>query len=259
MTLPTEGVLGAVGVGVGELGQATVAPLPVPQQPPVQTAAQQVVKQRPDKFFLTGRKGAGKHYLSSRLNGVTILDLSAAPLGLCQKFLGTAHPALIAELKAWGDGVISQQFPLSWVRACVQHLVNLDGFGKAHFWIDQLLTGSKGRVCILGVESAEDLLYLRNKLGFVHYHVMASPATISARSGNPTGPAPADAFNGAIDQDVVRKVSAQRTGERLRAIWNDDAQPVSDRFFSAAHWLAELGGSSTLPAAEVQLPEVSLE
>jgi hypothetical protein len=152
----------------------------------------------------------------------------------------------IASLRAWGAGEVSEAYPITDVRACFVTMmrslaptgflpkgIDWSRFG-AHdgFWIDVAVIAAQefqkanpnARFAITGVTTQVELMYFRT-LGLAHWHVMARPGV---GISNPIALA--------LDNDVTAQISRERTGKKLRCIWNDSTPPASPRLWSAAEF-----------------------
>lgn len=220
------------------------APIPMPAIAPPKPA--------PVRILLTGKSGVGKSFLANQLSGYSLQELDAPIFEL----LADEHPEVIAAgmvtarklfaplaatIQAWGNGIINEKYPLSparmMFRASLVSRGMWEGFGTPDFWVSILLRALPERVVLTRVETANEFRALM-AAGFTHYHVVCSSATFSARNKRSGAN---DLLAAALDQDVTKKISNQRNGERLRCIWNDSAVPSpSNRLLTGPQWLQEM-------------------
>lgn len=177
--------------------------------------------------------------------------------------------AFLQTVGQWGWGAIDEKYPLTPARACFTtmirslgaagvfpaHLaVDWDTFGRSkRVWVDAAFRrieayleqhpGSK--VAIVNARFEHEFLPLR-EAGFEHYHVMCSQKTWAARlaqsglnEASPNVKDLSERLAHGLDADVIKKISAQKSGPMLKAIWNDDKAPSpSPRLYSLPQFLA---------------------
>lgn len=177
----------------------------------------------------------------------------------------------------WGWGAVNEKYPLTPARACFvkmirslatvnnefpEHLhVDWANFGRSKsLWVDAALNRIERyleqfpdhRVAIVNARFEHEFVPLKNA-GFEHYHVMCSNDTWAKRLGasklTPQSPAVIDMSEKlahALDADVIKKISANKTGPMLRAIWNDEKVPSpSPRIYTLAQFLQQAAIDST--------------
>jgi hypothetical protein len=117
------------------------------------------------------------------------------------------------------------------------------GFGKPGFWATRLLAeieeyraGMPRPVIVIGISELADFTLFRNDAKFTHFHVMVSNATLGKRL--PQGQPSQDLVSSALDNDVIRQISQNKAGSKLRCVWNDETPPPTNRFWSAAEFAA---------------------
>lgn len=246
-------------------GSLPVAPpnptLPQPVVPPIQPPTPPPAPSLPHlttlRVLFTGRSKVGKDWLAHEI-GAKVFSLSDPALVILENaFLDlTVPPAqrlrpdfsgALAEFMAYGEGTVSPAYPLTPARAFVITNVRASGkdgeklfgidpkrFGHKDFWLNSLTArivrhtakNPNERLAITQVETPAFYTHLTKQLNFKPYHVMASNVTVASRpaTGSPeatTKPTVSEM----IEQDVNRKVSAQREGPKLWCIWNDPTQP----------------------------------
>ena len=170
----------------------------------------------------------------------------------------------------WGWGSTSASHPLTPARACFvtmirslgannvfpAHLqVDWENFGKLRtLWVDAglrridsfLSEHSTKRIAIVNARFKHEFEPLA-AAGFEHYHVMCSAKTWQARlakagidSKSPVLTDLSEKLAHVLDQDAIKKISAQKAGPMLRVIWNDEVTPSpSPRFYTLQSFLQE--------------------
>lgn len=199
------------------------------------------------KFLFTGLPKSGKSHLAQLMGAITvelddpIIRLGRAAFG--EAFSGDEHTAqFVAIIRAWGDGVVSDQVPLTPERAMFLDNIRTTGadgkklfqedpagFGSPGFWAasliaraERILEKNPGKqVVTTAIYSSEQYSALRAN-GFRPYHVMCSTATLTARgAGNLT----VNNISSRIEQDVIKKISEQPSGSGLWCVWTDQETP----------------------------------
>lgn len=186
----------------------------------------------------------------------------------------------------WGWGAINEKYPLTPARASFIRMiraiattgefasdlrVDWANFGRSKsLWVDaalarieaHLLEFPEHRVAIVNARFEHEFVPLKSA-GFEHYHVMCSNDTWAKRLAKskltPQSPAVIDMSEKlahSLDADVIKKISANKTGPMLRAIWNDEVVPSpSPRIYTLAQFLnqASIDNASPVPGyAEVE-------
>lgn len=151
---------------------------------------------------------------------------------------------VIDTIFAWGTGELTQKFPASLERAMFQywmHNGNLSGavnmdwtqYGRnAGFWTDSVVAQAKSfheenpdkLIVFTGIPDTTALRYFQ-ALGFQHWHVTGAPGLMSQSP-----------FTSQLDNEVIRAVSSQRQGPKLRVIWVDPT-PCNPRLWSVAEFV----------------------
>jgi hypothetical protein len=246
----------------GEPGKAPagVSVLP-PTPPPVPTKPAETLD--PTRILLTGRNGTDASKLAYA-TGAKVFGLAESVFVFAQAWADSVDirgfPAIAQRLHAWGDGSITAENPMSLERVWITHTARqIDaGFGKPGFWarrllseIDEYRAAQPRPVIVIGISELADFVLFRNEAKFTHFHVMVSNATLAKRL--PSGQPSQDQVSTALDNDVIRKISAEKNGIKLRCVWNDDAAPPTNRFWSAAEF------ANIIPASPREsLPHVEL-
>lgn len=216
---------------------------PVEIEPPSGPPVSPTVTAAPKFIFLTGRPGSGRRFLAKSI-GATIISLDAGVRSLIATLdpnAGTNYESLIPEIRAWGCGSgkpsIGQLLFVSTIHELVKSGVlpeQYENFGSENFWADTALALAadySGPVVITDVTREADFRRLVSS-GYSHYHVMCAPGTPGKR-----GVSGADSFASALDNDVIRQISANRSGTRLRCVWNDTVSAPAPRFYSVADFV----------------------
>jgi hypothetical protein len=205
------------------------------------------IKQPLTKVFLTGRLSGGEEV--ARQTGAFVIDMNNLVSSQMKQVFGSQPtPAIAAEFSAWSQGIITPQIPMTLTRTLLESLLKqkFPAFGQPDYWValvenlasEALARGQ--RVVVTGAGTTANFKALLNK-GFVHYHVMLSNVTAQNRTAQP------DPLATALDNDVIKKISFQRDGQRLHVVWNDNQPAPSGRFYSLPEFLAEFQG---MPIAE---------
>jgi hypothetical protein len=171
----------------------------------------------------------------------------------------------------WGWGCVSEKYPLTPARACFTTMVrslgraglfpadlqvDWDSFGRdKEIWvkaalrrIDSYSASHPGhRIAIVNARFDHEFALLKSS-GFEHYHVMCSPKTHANRlvkagltDKSPVVNDESEQLAKALDADVIRKISGNRSGPMLKVVWNDDESPSpSPRLYSLSNFLAAL-------------------
>lgn len=215
------------------------------------------------KLFFTGHSRSGKSYLAEQA-GARVFEFSDPIYAIAASAFGAlSDPSTVAildpfvqEITAWGEGIVSNQYPLTGARAVFCDNMHEAGeagdklmgvpvseFGTPGFWTRcllarvtrYLLENPTGRVAVTGITQPQQYTLLREQ-GFRHYHVACHGSTRASRG------ATAEMFNAiaqAVEQDITNKISREPAGEKLRCIWNENkiASP-SARFLSLQDFLA---------------------
>lgn len=169
----------------------------------------------------------------------------------------------------WGWGALNDKYPLTPARAVFNtmirslgaagvfpaHLqVDWESFGRdKEIWvkaafrrIDDFMAANPGqRVAIVNARFQHEFNPLK-EAGFEHYHIMCSHKTWAERlaKANLTDKSPAvtdisESLAHALDQNVIKQISAQKSGPMLKAIWNDSTQAPSQRLYTLPNFLQE--------------------
>lgn len=203
--------------------------------------------------MLTGRSGAGKNFVASRLNA-TVIEPGDFIYQWAKENYPSATPeyleSLVQTVKAWGNGEISERYPVTPARVVFDRLAKelWPGYGKPGFFMQSFLQqvqNTKGQVVVTQIDNLEDYKALVG-LGFAHFHVVCSSNSYTAR---PKRKGANDGLAAAFDQDVTRKISAEREGKRLRCVWSDVVAPPSPRLLSIDQFCQEVAIES-LPVVE---------
>jgi hypothetical protein len=198
----------------------------------------------PNRILLTGRSGVGKSWLAAQVPLASVVELTDSIDRFLRDFypdLETGSPLLLnfrETIKAWGDGVITDKYPLSPARFLFTEFVRgrWPGFGTTSYWASQLVDcGPDGKTIVTRVESSADFRALV-AAGFKHYHVVTSTNTMAARQQRKNAD---NRLALSLDADVIKKLSSNRQGPRLNVIWNDTT-PASPRVFTVAQWLQDV-------------------
>lgn len=249
---------------------APIVSEPAPQSP---AASQGSVASAPlNKICFTGRFLTGKDFVAAQA-GLTIFSL-ASPLYALQKlFFGTDDKTLpgarefLQTAGQIGRGELSAALPLSIERANFIALVRerahrdliTDSFSvdwarygaSQDLWLDAMMRRVQdylaeypgARVGVTNARFENEFKRLTAE-GFAHRHVLCSASTWTARLQKvgltPDSPACKDVSErlaAALDADVTRKISQQKNGAKLAAIWSDSVPPPSSRLLTIAEFV----------------------
>lgn len=223
------------------------APAPVPIPTPVPAPAAQSA---PLRLVFTGKPGVGRRWLAQQL-GAQVVDLFDGFRDLAKTCFDTDEgvpDVFYQAVQAWGDGLVSDKWPLIPTRALFVDLARRKfeaNFGTSGFWLGRALglaQQASGQAIVIGVTSEEQFKRLTGA-GFVHFHVLCSNATYATRTKRPGEDV---TFANALDNNVMQQISRQRNGERLRCIWNDNQPPPSGRFFDLGAALQRLRATAEI-------------
>ena len=183
------------------------------------------VPQRARRLVITGR-GLGE--LVSRLTDARVFQLDKGAVEMVEWFFPDAKPetpgyaGFLKTVIAWGTGEITTDYPMTVERALFVELAHAefgDAYGRnAGYWIDDTVKSIKEQPAdqLIVVTGIQDLVALRffQTMGFQHWHL--------------TGPSGAtvDSFSAQLDQDVIKAISQQRAGPRLRDRRPGTARPA---------------------------------
>lgn len=251
---------------------------PLQYKSPIPTAT----PRNTQKIFYTGLIGAGKDYIAEQ-TGATIYGFADPLYHLAEYFFGISVnnkqgkdiPGVRQFLQAagqWGRAEVSEQYPLTAARACfismVRSLGELGRFDKtyeidwskfgsdAYLWVNGVVkrateyieANPNRRVATTNVRFQPEFKALSG-LGWTHYHVMCSPATRQSRVKVLSDKDTSEAMANALNNDVMKRISSQPTGSKLRAIWNDTAPRPSSRLYTVDEYLQII---NTAPATAVE-------
>jgi len=212
------------------------------------------------KLFFTGHPFAGKSWLADQIHACVfeffdpIYAIAANAFGSIED--NSLLTGFVNEVYAWGEGLISNDYPLSPSRALFCDWLKESGpegdelmgvpvseFGTPGYWAKCLLARvarfqqdptAIQRVVVTGIQTPEQYKLLRDA-GFRPYHVACHNTTRAQRG------ATTESFNrvaAMIEQDITAKLSREKTGSKLWCIWNDTQQPMpSQRLLSLQDFL----------------------
>lgn len=229
------------------------------------------------KIFYTGLIGAGKDYIAEQ-TGAKLFGFADPIYHLAEYFFGIVVnskkgkdiPGVRQFLQMagqWGRAEISEQYPLTPARACFISMIRSLGeaarfdsryeiewskFGSdTHLWINGVVkratayleANPTSRVASTNVRFQPEFKALSG-LGWTHYHVMCSPTTRQSRVKVLSDKDTSEALAVALNNDVMKRISAQPRGTKLRVIWNDIASPPSPRLYTVPEFLQEIAIAS---------------
>lgn len=245
-------------------------PVAVPKPIARATPTDNNVPPAAQRIFLTGRLGVGKDY-TAMAAGFPIVGFADPIYALATHFFGVKVtstegkdlPGMRIFLQAvgqWGRGEVNDQYPYSPVRALFVTMirsmhaagvlpegVDWSKFGVSeNFWVDCLLERAKDipRVAVTNCRFRNEFERLKSD-GWQHYHCICSPQTwakrLATKKLTSTSPAVNDfseKLAQGLDASVVQLLSKQKTGPKLRVIWNDPGVQIpSQRLLSLDEFL----------------------
>lgn len=231
---------------------------PTPQASPANptAAASTPPVPLPNRLVFTGRgvreaaAALGAKYYT--VNGPVLALANYFYPGISKDTAGAE--TFLAAVKAWGANEISKEYPVTPARAMFVTMVRAiapalpagiswANFGANEgFWIDACVASATlepedTRVVVSGLTTDIELKFFSTQ-GFQHWHLMARPGhKVTIDSQNK--------LNSSLDNSVTTQVSQQRTGGKLRAIWNDNVSPISNRLWTLPEFLARAGVSAS--------------
>jgi hypothetical protein len=212
------------------------------------------------RLFFTGHPGSGKQWLAAQIKARIfgfadpIFSLATSAFGQIEDH--SILTGFVREVTAWGEGIVTPDFPFTAARAMFCDKVHdagtegdklmgisVAGFGTPGFWTASLLArvdqyakdNPPATVAVTDIQTPEQYKTLRNA-GFRAYHVACHSTTLSKRG------AATNAFSrvaAMIEQDITNKLSREPQGAKLWCVWNDteNAAP-SPRFLSLSEFLS---------------------
>lgn len=245
-------------------GPEVAAPVAPPPAPKPKSAPIRPDSPPPSRIALTGRFKSGKDYVASAVRA-QIIGFSE-PLYFLQKyFFGSDDKDLpgarefLQTVGMWGRGLIDANYPLTPLRAVFVSMlraihgrfpaelqVDWDAFGvDQDVWLRAALKRAEksyvpGTVqAVVNVRFKNEFDYLR-EAEWTHFHVMCSQNTwrnrLAASGLAVNSPATTDVSEqlaAILDNYVIKQISSQPLGKKMRVIWSDnEAPPPSPRFFT---------------------------
>lgn len=267
----------------GNVEYKTKAPA-VPPTPPIKSTQQleagykQLLAEKlPEKIFFTGRLAVGKDYCATAA-GYPIFGFADPIYALANFFFGTSVNAaggkddpgmreFLQTVGQWGRGEVNDKYPYGPTRAIFGVMlrslaaanalpagVNWEAFGKSpDFWIESLLarTAETTRAAITNCRFSNEFTRLK-AAGFTHFHVICSPSTWAKRLAAKRLTVDAAAVKDIseqlakqLDAQVVKTLSEQRVGSKLRVIWNDTVPSPSARLYTLDEFLSSVKPPTT--------------
>lgn len=225
------------------------------------------------KIFFTGRLCAGKDYCAAQANR-TIVGLADPLYYLATHFFGVSVDAnagkdipgirqFLQVVGQWGRAQIDIKYPLTTERAifCTMirslaaagiisgNAVDWSQYGRdPDIWLSAAMKRATGiaNPAITNVRFENEFKRLKED-GWVDWHVMTTPTSwtrrLAERKLTPQSAEVNDLSEklaAGRDSGVQKKMSQQRTGPKMRVIWNDNTPPPSPRFYTLQEFLAEV-------------------
>lgn len=232
-------------------------------------------------LFFTGRLGTGKDNAAAAA-GATVFGFADPLYAMASHYFGVKVTAtegkdlpgireFLQLAGQWGRNVVTEKYPLTVPRAIFQQWARADGILK-HFGFPEVAWESFGlnaeiwlNACIARAEAYREenpsaTVAVTNcrfehefkrlqACNFQHWHVMCSAKTWAARLAKlnltPESPAVRDlseSLAGQLDGSVIKQLSAEKQGPKLRVIWSDEAVPSpSPRLHTVETFLKSIG------------------
>ena len=238
--------------------QVSATPTSPPVVPPTHTLGR--------KIFFTGRLCAGKDHVAGQIKPAKILGF-ADPIYTLAEFLfnvkvtstsGKDVPGMRKFLQTvgqWGRNEVNEKYPLTAERAMFCQMirsyaqnkiiqlegVDLENFGlNPDLWVDALVARAENiaeRVIATNCRFPNEYHRLI-QAGWQHWHIVCSPQTmvkrLATRGLGPNSPEVNDMSEQMalkLDKQLA-EVLTRREGNKLQAIWSDEAAKPSDRLYS---------------------------
>ena len=237
------------------------------------------------RVFFTGRLAVGKDFVAAATGATIFGFASPiyhllnflTNLGVTATSGKDTHGvrATMQTIGQWGRGTTSDAYPVTPARIVFNMMVrslakNIDPENKQcvkwsefgsnpNLWLDALAArvaahqaeNPAARIAVTNVRFKNEYDFLIGQ-HWVHYHVTASPNTWAQRLAKqkltPESPALKDVSEqlaNTMDASVVKRISQEPRGDKLRVIWNDDTVRVpSPRLLTVAEFLQ----SASVPA-----------
>lgn len=229
------------------IAEPQAQPQPVAPPPPPPPQPQSIDLSR---IFFTGRSGVGKTHLAGLLGAAEFCIQDPILRMLSEEFAelkGNYPYDFINLVILWGEGVITDKVPITATRILFsREAKRLWGseFGTSGFWTRRLLDAAlehDGQSVVTTVTDEKQFTALK-EAGLVHFHVMCSNPSLQQRQRRKGAN---DALANTLDNQVMKALSMQREGPKIRAIWCDStAPPLSSRLYDIGGFLAEAKGAA---------------
>lgn len=251
--------------------------IPAPPAVPLITTAPRI-----NKLFFTGRLKSGKDY-AAKLSGATIFGFADPLYAIASHSFGVTVNStegkdipgireFLQTVAQWGRGVINEKYPLTVARALFMAQIRANGelgnygcpevqwanYGKdVDIWLNACIARANAflaenpdaRVAVTNCRFENEFKRLAAE-GFVHWHCLCSANTWKTRLAvsklTPDSPAVKDLSEklaADLDANVIKQISAVKTGPQLRCIWSDElAAKPSARLHTVETFLKSIGG-----------------
>lgn len=188
---------------------------------------------------------------------------------------------LLQKIGQWGKNDVNDKYPYTPARAVFCYVVRSLGIRGAFdtsvdwekFGVDPDLwlkacekrinafiaaQGNTGRVAITNARFKNELEHFRARSEWDHWHVMCSAETWQERLAK-KGLTPeskelqdmSEKLALALNRDVINKLNARTSNNKLRVIWNDTRPSPSLRLYTTAQFLQELSNTDTAPDVSI--------
>lgn len=188
---------------------------------------------------------------------------------------------LLQKIGQWGKNDVNDKYPYTPARAVFCYVVRSLGIRGAFdtsvdwekFGVDPDLwlkacekrinafiaaQENTGRVAITNARFKNELEHFRARSEWDHWHVMCSAETWKERLAK-KGLTPeskelqdmSEKLALALNRDVINKLNARTSNNKLRVIWNDTRPSPSPRLYTTAQFLQELSNTDTAPDVSI--------
>lgn len=218
------------------------------------------------RIFFTGRMCSGKDFVANQI-GADIFGFADPIYSLAEYLLNIKVTAnenkdapgvrkFLQQVGQWGRNEISEQYPHTAERAMfcmmVRSLANQNCLGPgvdwgifgltADLWIDGLLKRAdavnSNRIVVTNCRFPNEYRRL-SEANFEHWHIVCSPQSWLSRlaekkldAKSPEVSDMSEKLAADLNADLLKKMSAQKVGNKMRVVWSDTTPPPSNRVYS---------------------------
>lgn len=218
------------------------------------------------RIFFTGRMCAGKDFVANKI-GADIFGFADPIYSLAEYLLNIKVTAnenkdapgvrkFLQQVGQWGRSEATEQYPHTAERAMfslmVRSLANQNCLGPgvdwgmfgltADLWIDGLLKRAdavnSNRIVVTNCRFPNEYRRL-SEANFEHWHIVCSPQSWLSRlaekkldAKSPEVSDMSEKLAADLNADLLKKLSAQKQGNKLRVVWSDTTPPPSSRIYT---------------------------